>query len=398
MPNHFRVLTLAASPFPMSQGSQVLLAGLAETLQERGNRVEIVAYAAGEDQAGTAVPVRRIPRLPFGQRQDSWPSFSKPFLDLLLARQSLAVARETRPNILHAHNFEGLLVALWVRRRTGIPVVYHMHNLMEPELPTYFRFWPGRWAGRVFGRWVDRNLPRRADACIVLHTEAAVLLQHLGVAAERVHLIPPGIHLGTDPAAPPQDVRRRWGFGPGPLVLYSGNLDPYQDLPFLHLAFQEVRQAQADAVLVLATHQGIGVRQERALQRTLGRGEALVAAASWPEMWDLLVAADVAVAPRQVCWGFPIKVLNYMAAGRPIVAAAGSAQGLQHLRTAWVAPNSDVGAFAQGILALLQDRELAGRIGQSARSEVECHYTWPACAAAVEQVYAQLVEQNQSTQ
>ncbi len=389
MPTQYRVLMLAASPFPLPQGSQVLLAGLSEALRERGHTVEIVAYASGEGPAVGSVPVHRIRALPLG-RQDPWPSLGKPLLDLLLARRALGVARAARADVLHAHNFEGLLAALWVRRRSGIPVVYHLHNLMEPELPAYFRFWPGRWAGRIVGRWVDRTLPRRADACIVLHAEAAALLQRHGVAAERIHVVPPGVHLPAGPTAPPREVRRRWQLPAGPLVLYSGNLDRYQDLPFLRRAFQEVRRARSDATLILATHQGIGTHLEQALRRSLGPGEVLVGAATWEEMQDLLGAADVAVSPRQVCWGFPIKVLNYMAAGRPIVAAAGSAQGLQHGRTAWVAPNGDADAFARGIVALLDDRPLAERLGRAARVEAERCFTWPACAAAVEQVYARL--------
>jgi glycosyltransferase involved in cell wall biosynthesis len=80
-----------------------------------------------------------------------------------------------------------------------------------------------------------------------------------------------------------------------------------------------------------------------------------------------------------------------MASGRPIVAAAGSAQGLRHKETALVVPNGDVESFAWAILALLEDRAMAARLGQAARSDVEYRYTWPACAAAVENVYRQVM-------
>jgi len=378
---------IAASPFPLPRGSQVLIAGLADSLHERGHRVEIATYPTGADSPVPAVPVHRLRPTPLYRRLDPGPALSKPLLDLLLARKTLAVARRSRPDLLHAHNFEGLLVGLWVRRKTGVPVIYHLHNLMEPELPAYFRFRPGIWAGRWVGRWVDVHLPRRADACIALHDEAAAHLRQQGVAPERVHVVPPGVHLPETPPLPPAGLRRRRGRPDGPIVLYSGNLDRYQDLDFLLEAFGQARAGCPEATLVLATHQTQETRYSRALQRTLGQGAYLLPTPSWDEMRGLLAAADVVVSPRQVCWGFPIKVLNYMAAGCPIVAAAGSAQGLRHMATAWIVPNGDVAAFARGIQRLLEDRDLAGRLGQAARSEVQYRHGWPTCARAIEQVY-----------
>ncbi len=384
-----RILMVAASPFPLPQGSQVLIAGLAEALKQRGHQICIVAYPTGRDSPRLSVPVQRT-RAFFYRRLNPGPSLSKPLVDLLLARRVLALARRQRPDLLHAHNFEGLLVALWVRRRTGTRVVYHLHNLMEPELPAYFRFSPLAWLARHVGRWVDQTLPRRADACILLSPETLTRLASLRLPAGRVHLVPPGVDLPrqfSDPAA----VRRLWGLGPGPLVLYSGNFDRYQDLDFLLRAFRHVHGACPDARLVLVTHGGVETRRRQAIRQVGGPAVQLLSVTGWEEMVDLLASCDLAVSPRQECWGFPIKVLNYMAAGRPVVAAAGSAQGLRHMETAWVVPNGDEEAFAQAVITLLHDRDLATRLGRAARREAEERFSWPACAQAVEQVYRKVL-------
>lgn len=392
----FHVLMIAASPFPLPQGSQVLVTGLSETLQRRGHNVTIVTYPMGASYPlPPHVPLRRAAAVPFYRRLDPGPSFWKPLQDLLLAREVLAQIRTSPPDLLHTHNMEGLLIGLWIRRKTGLPLVYHMHNLMEPELPAYFRFRALRWAGQVLGGWVDGNLPRRAQACIVLTKQAVAPLQRLGVPPARIHMIPPGMHLPEE-SPPPTEARQRRGPGTSPLVLYSGNLDRYQDLGFLLRAFQRVLQIQPQARLVLATHRGIAKGRVQALQHKLGTGGQLQVLSNWQEMQDLIVACDVAVSPRQVCWGFPIKILNYMAAGRPIVAAAGSAQGLRHMETGWVVPNGDEAAFAQAILTLLQDRATAEQLGRAARQEIRQHYSWTACAAAVERIYATLLSSPRS--
>ena len=389
MDNHprFRILKLAACPLPLPRGSQVLIAGLAAVLKARGHAVEVVAYAAGADTPKLPFPVHRTPAWPLLRRQDPHPSLVKPLLDVLLAREALRCVRRGQPDVLHAHNLEGLVVGLWLRRRTGLPLIYHQHNLLEPELPTYFRFPPLRWAGRVLGHWADQHLPQQADACIVLHDQAAAYLQRCGVDPRRVHVVPPGIDR-PGPTDDPATVRGRYQLGHGPLVLYSGNLDHYQDLAFLRRAFSIVHRVRPDTKLLIATHRG---RRGEAVQRSQS-GEVVIAVDSWAEMAHLLAAADVVVSPRQVCWGFPIKVLNYMAAGRPIVAAAGSAQGLRHMETAWIVDNGQATSFAHAILTLLQDHELATRLGQAARLDVEYHYTWSACVTAIEAVYTQVTD------
>jgi glycosyltransferase involved in cell wall biosynthesis len=104
----------------------------------------------------------------------------------------------------------------------------------------------------------------------------------------------------------------------------------------------------------------------------------------------LLAAADVAVCPRIACFGFPIKLLNYMAAGKAIVVARGSAKCISHLEDGLVA-GDDAGMIAEGILRLLRDSELAHRLGEAARHTVESRYRWSHAVRRVERCYDRLV-------
>jgi glycosyltransferase involved in cell wall biosynthesis len=127
------------------------------------------------------------------------------------------------------------------------------------------------------------------------------------------------------------------------------------------------------------------------LSRGLGVRQAIeVRAASFDEQTALLAEADVALNPRVDCDGVPQKLLNYMAAARPIVSFDGSAVHLVHERTGLRVANGRPQAMAEAIERLLRDRDLALRLGQAARAQVQREFSWEQAAERVEQVYARL--------
>ena len=105
-----------------------------------------------------------------------------------------------------------------------------------------------------------------------------------------------------------------------------------------------------------------------------------------------MLASDVAVNPRVDCDGVPVKLLNYMAAGRPVVSFASSAPGVVHERTGWLVESGNVAALADGMVTLLQNPDLAQGIGQAARQYVAENCRWQVVAERCESLYRSLIE------
>jgi glycosyltransferase involved in cell wall biosynthesis len=80
---------------------------------------------------------------------------------------------------------------------------------------------------------------------------------------------------------------------------------------------------------------------------------------------------------RQRTGGFPIKLLNYMEAAKPIVAFENIAVGLQHDHSAWLLPSrAGSSELAHALLSLRQDSGRAARLGVAARRRLETHHAW----------------------
>ena len=384
----YRVAIVAACPFPTLQGSQLLIRRLARGLTDRGHGVVVVTYAEGLEVDLASIPVRRIRRIPGFRARGSGPHPAKLVLDGVLLATVLRVLREERIDVVHAHNYEAALIGLVASRLAGIPLIYHSHNALAEELPTYFRSRSVRHLARLFGALVDREIPRRADHCIAISRELLEFLRLRGVDEDAVRMIAPG---GSTAEFPPRSAmemartRRRFGFDAHPILLYTGNLDRYQNLELLLHSIHHVRREAATAQLVLATH--AAPRDLPHVLRHPPPGVRLVTAGDFATVRDLLQVADLALCPRREWSGFPMKLLNYMAAGKAVVVSAGSAKAVQHGVNGWVVPDSDPTAYAGAIIQLLRDPALRARLGAAARRTVEDEYGWDRVLDQVEATY-----------
>jgi glycosyltransferase involved in cell wall biosynthesis len=106
---------------------------------------------------------------------------------------------------------------------------------------------------------------------------------------------------------------------------------------------------------------------------------------------NCLAAADIALNPRVNCDGIPQKLLNYMAAGKPVVSFEGSAKILEHGKTGWLVENYNIEAFARGVIHLLENKEMAKKLGEKAAKCVASDYSWEKTAEKVEVVYQNLL-------
>ena len=351
-----RVALVCAGPYSDLRGSQVLVRQLAAGLRARRHAVHLVTYGA--------VPGGKPGPRPGRIARDV----------ALVVRLWRTVCREAI-DLIHAHNYEAAIAGLLVARLTGRPVVYHGHNALAEELPLYFRARPVRWLAHRLGLLLDTHVPRRADFCIAVTEELCDILRRRGVAESGLACIAPA-------AVPGEAESHRPRAGSRGLVCYAGNLDGYQNLDFLLRTFVRVRMAVPAARLVLVTHAAAG-----ALGRVAGPGVEIVRAASYDEVRARLEAADVAVSPRAERSGFPMKLLNYMAAGKAIVASAGSAKGLRDGVTGRVVPDGDEMAFAAAVIELLSDAGARARLGAAARRAVEDGRAWDGVLDRIEAIY-----------
>jgi glycosyltransferase involved in cell wall biosynthesis len=375
---------VAACPFPLGRGTPIRIQRQAEALAARGHEVHVATYFLGTAEPVAGVTVHRTPRLPLYRTTAPGPTWQKLLaLDPMLVATLARLLRARAIDVIHAHHYEGLLIARAAGAFRRIPLVYDAHTMLGSELG-FFRLGLPRRLNVALGARLDRRLPKLADHIISVTGTIRDQLVAGGIVPEaRISVIGNGVEL--EQFRP--DVQPLWTPDAPKRVVFTGNLAPYQGIDVLLRAFAVAVAQRRDARLLIVTDSDFSPYEPTA--RDLGIQDLieLIPAPPFSDLPALLETAHIAVNPRVKADGAPLKLLNYMAAGKPIVSFEGSAPGLTHGHTAWLVPGDDPADFGRAILALLEDPARARALGHDARSFVERHYRWTVVAEQIEDAY-----------
>jgi glycosyltransferase involved in cell wall biosynthesis len=384
-----RIAVIAACPFPVPRGTPIRILRLSEALAEAGHDVHVLTYHLGSGPVDPRLKVHRIEDIPSYRKLSPGPTVRKLVtVDRKLTRLAWRILRTHDFDVIHAHHYEGLLVARAARGRLKVPIVYDAHTLLASELPFYPLGLP-EGMKHALGRWMDRIFPRLADHTVCVTDTIRDKFRATSHLDEKcVSVIRNGVELEHFRSVP----RKSEPGDHGPSVIFTGNLAEYQGIDNLLEAFRLAVEQVPDARLVIGTDSPTQPLEEYAGRLGIREQIDIVASPGFAELPELLAQADVAINPRVDCDGVPVKLLNYMAAGLPVVSFDSSAPGVTHLENGWLAASGDRAALATGIVQLLKDPDLARRIGAAAQQYIEDNCRWQLAAERCESLYAQLLD------
>jgi glycosyltransferase involved in cell wall biosynthesis len=311
------VLHAALMPFPSPQGTQGAVAAIMRALLTRGDDAKLFVHPHG-DGTRTEIPLVRPMRVPFGTSLRSGPTLARAALDLVSLP---AFARASRGKHVFAHNVEAATAARLIRA----DYVFVAHTLMARELPYY----ASRGADVLgpIGHGLDQLA---AGAAQVLAAISPRLVSDLERTFEREAYYLPIPWAISEPAQVHARLAARAGLGldAHTLVLgYTGNLDRYQGTQLLLPTLAHVA-ARTRAVLVVATESDGEAFLRDAARAGLAASVHMRPLATEADREAAHALFDVLVVPRACEGGVPIKLLDALARGVPVVAAREALAGL----------------------------------------------------------------------
>jgi glycosyltransferase involved in cell wall biosynthesis len=287
--------------------------------------------------------------------------------DLGVAAALIAIPRGLRPGIVYeSHGYAPDVAA-------ALPE-------LVPDAPTASAAKLRRLARREAQVW------RRAEGYVTITKSLAdYLTERLG-ARDRLAIAPDGVRLDDvhQPDAQEHDTSRR------PVVAYAGHLYRWKGVDVLIDALTRV--PEADGLIIGGHEREPDLARLKALAEQMNVGHRVTFTGMQPprEVPKWLARADVLVLPNTASaistrFTSPLKLFEYMAAGRGIVASDLPAirEVLGHEQNALLVRPGDPDALARAIQRLIGDPALRARLVAAALAEVR-EYAWSRRAIRLE--------------
>lgn len=390
-----KICMLAACPFPANHGTPGSIRELAEATADRGHEVHVVTYHIGEDLPLRGVHLHRIADWTGERGVTVGPTKYRPLYDFQMIFKAIGVVRKHGCDLMHAHGYEAAMAAGCARPFVRRPLLYSAHNNMGDELASY-DFFKSKRVANALAWTLDRTVPRLGNRCIPHSVNLQEFLIARGLEKRSEPVLNFGIDFENHPRGNRERLRRECGLGDEPIVLYSGVIDQFQRLDLLIGAMVHVVKRTPRAKLLILTNVP-NEKHETALRQQAQRlGIADSVIFNTPQGMEmgirLLSICDVAVVPRPVAPGFPIKLLNYMAAKRACVMYASSASALAHGEHVWLAGEDTSESLGTAISRVLRDSSLRTRIAQGGHDFVRHRHDRRTVAAELCQAYCRLLK------
>jgi len=291
--------------------------------------------------------------------------------DLGLASVILRLPRQLRPRLVYeSHGFAPAVGASLDELLTGVAAASSRKQR--------------RLARRVARVWA------RADAYVTITRGLAGELASRYGNRSRLAVIPDGVSLREGTVAPPM-IRHD-----PPVVGYAGHLYPWKGVDVLLDAIARLPGVQGAIVGGLAGEPDLERTRRQARELGIDGRVRFAGAVAPPQVAPLLAEMDVLVLPNTAThvsarYTSPLKLFEYMAAGRPVVASALPAlqEVLHHEANALLVTPGNAIEMAEAIARLLGDPSLAARLAGAAWCDVH-DYRWERRAERLEELFASM--------
>jgi glycosyltransferase involved in cell wall biosynthesis len=294
----------------------------------------------------------------------------------------IRIMRENKIDILHAHTRVAQVLAFWVHRVTGIPVVTTCHGFYKRRL--------GR---RILPAWGDR-------AIAISEPVGTHLKNDFKLPEAQVRLVNNGVNLAEIDARygeiDPAEAKQSFGFDPSSMVVgVVARIVADKGHEYLIRAMHSLKTRFPGLRLLIVGSGNYRSNLEK-LMSELHLEDRIVFSGnlSRRDVIRALSAMDIFALPATWREGFGLSIVEAMACCKPVIVTnIWSLNSLvQNNVTGILIEPKQVEPLADSIAALLRDEGLRMRIGRAGREMTERFFSIPRMASEICQVYKELLD------
>ena len=355
-----KILLISPQPFFQWRGSPIRVAFNALALAELGYDVDLLTLPIGEEKKIAGVRVIRVANplrlrnIPIG------PSLPKVFFDFLILLKGISLCLKNRYDVIHGieeAGFIGGILAKLIRAR----VIFEKHS--DP-----FSYKNGMLKNFILRLYagIEKLSVKMSDAVVCTGPGLVRQVEKMGVATRIFHIfdIPSSLveFEDNEVTAIHKELQKSQD---DVLVTFVGSFALYQGVELMFAAIPLVVEQSPHArfVIIGGSAEEIAEQREKFLALGVESRVSFLGKIAPDVLPNYLRASDILLSPRASGVNSPLKILDYMKAGRSIVATDIPSNRLVLDERNAVLTQPLPEEFAQGIVTLVEDTQQRQEMG-----------------------------------
>ena len=398
-----KILVVAPTPFFSDRGTHIRILEEALALEKLGHQITIATYHIGKDihkNIETKIDIRRILRLLFWYKKiEAGPDWQKIILDIMLIRKVFYLARTQKPDIIHAHLHEGVLIGWLIQKILfwrEIKLVADFHGSLTKEMVSHGYLKSG--LKKLFSQ-IEKIINQLGDWAITSSWEMTEEIKRVR-NDNRIETILDGTNTESFKLEKTkQEIQKELEIPEKKsVIIYTGGLIGNKGILDFLIAAKDLIEKRKDVFFLIG-----GFPREHVLkfiQKNNLPSDAirLVVPLDYFLLPEFLKAADIAVDPK----GSEVrqasgKMLNYMSASLPIV-CFDKENNRQFLGDGgYFSEKQNAEGIRKGIEYFLDNPEEAERMGNLNQKNAE-NFSWEKSALKINNIYQKICYSQKETE
>lgn len=292
---------------------------------------------------------------------------------------------EHRPDCLYERYNLYMPAGVWIKRKYKLPMLLEVNAPIFEERSKYHGI-----ALPHLARWTEVFTWRGADKTLPVTQVLAQRVVDAGVPRERIEVIHNGIDYGKFGTVPDTEAAKaKLGLSGRVVLGFTGFMREWHGLERVVDLIAADTRGTRHLLLVGDGPARAGIEQ-RARELKVSDRVIITGVVGREQVASYVAAFDVALQPDVVDYASPLKLFEYLALARPVVAPdkPNIREVLTHEQNALLFKADDPEAFTAAIARMADDGALRERLAQAARATIEQGgYTWDHNAQRVEALF-----------
>ncbi len=363
--------------------------GIINGLRDKGNQVDIISPAeeglADSPSGRLKIILKFIPEILFEIMEISYnfPAYRKAKKLVSASKVSFIYERFAFFAWMGASLAKRLKVPFFleVNYTTNTPLIRKRTRMLLP-----------------LAKYIEKNILGRAEAIFVVSSFLKKQLMDMGVPEDRINLTPNAVAKDIfEPRSNPFEIRNKYDLKDTIVLGYAGGFYHWHGVDLLLKAVKDIENEHKN-LSILLVGEGPARSQLKDLSEKLKMRSRLVmpGEVAHRDLPKYLDAMDICVLPDSNNYGSPVKIFEYMAMGKPVLAP--DIDTIKDVITDKVTgilfKPKDCIEIGRAIKLVLENKELCAKISQAAREKIFRHHLWSNNVDKILEVYAKAAVNN----